>query len=171
MKSNITLIGMPGAGKSTVGVIAAKYLSLGFIDTDVLIQVNRHKSLQQIIDESDHINLRRIEEEEILKLQVENHVIATGGSAVYSEAAMAHLLKISMVMFLKVEYEELEKRIHNFETRGIAKAKDQTFRELFNERQVLYNRYAEITVECDTLDQEEVAAIVAARYNDRDGVP
>jgi shikimate kinase len=163
MKSNITLIGMPGAGKSTVGIIAAKYLSLGFIDTDVLIQVNRRKSLQQIIDESDHLNLRRIEEEEILKLRVYNHVIATGGSAVYSERAMAHLLKISAVVFLKVAYDDLKNRIHNFETRGIAKANDQTFRELFYERQILYNRYAEITVECDTLDQEEVADIIAQK--------
>ena len=159
MKSNITLIGMPGAGKSTVGIIAAKYLSLGFIDTDVLIQVNRQKSLQQIINESDHLNLRHIEEEEILKLQVAHHVIATGGSAVYSEVAMAHLRNISTVIFLKVEYEELEKRIHNFKTRGIAKAKDQTFRELFNERQILYNRYAEITIECNNLDQEEIAEV------------
>lgn len=163
MKFNITLIGMPGAGKSTVGVIVAKYLSLAFIDTDVLIQVNRRKSLQQIIDESDHLNLRRIEEEEILKLRVYNHVIATGGSAVYSERAMAHLLEISAVVFLKVAYDNLKNRIHNFETRGIAKANDQTFRELFDERQVLYNRYAEITIECDTLDQEEVADIIAQK--------
>ncbi|MCP3678072.1 MAG: shikimate kinase [Deltaproteobacteria bacterium] len=163
MKSNITLIGMPGAGKSTVGIIVAKYLSLDFIDTDVLIQVTRHKSLQHIINESDHLNLRRIEEEEILKLNVENNVIATGGSAVYSEVAMAHLFNVSTVIFLKVEFEELEKRIHNFKTRGIAKAKDQTFRDLFNERQMLYNRYAEITIECDHLDQEEVAEVVAGK--------
>jgi shikimate kinase len=163
MKSNITLIGMPGAGKSTVGVIVAKYLSLAFIDTDVLIQVNRRKSLQQIIDESDHLNLRRIEEEEILKLRVYNHVIATGGSAVYSERAMAHLLKISAVIFLKVEYEELEKRVHNYKTRGIAKAKGQTFRELFNERQILYYKYAEITIECKTLDQEEISEVILSK--------
>ncbi len=163
MKSNITLIGMPGAGKSTVGIIVAKYLSLDFIDTDVLIQVTRHKSLQHIINESDHLNLRRIEEEEILKLNVENNVIATGGSAVYSEVAMAHLFNVSTVIFLKVEFEELEKRIHNFKTRGIAKAKDQTFRDLFNERQILYSRYAEITIECNHLDQEEVAEVVAGK--------
>lgn len=163
MQSNITLIGMPGSGKSTVGIIAAKYLSLGFIDTDVLIQVNRHKSLQQIINESDHLTLRQIEAEEILKLRLEKHVIATGGSAVYSEAAMAHLRRISTVIFLKVEYAELKKRIHNFKTRGIAKAKGQTFRELFDERQALYNKYAHMTIECDTLDQEDVAEIVAEK--------
>ena len=95
MKSNLTLIGMPGSGKSTIGIILAKNLGLGFIDTDVLIQINRQKSLQQILDENNHLYLRSVEEEEILKINVENHVIATGGSAVYSEKAMSHLLGIS----------------------------------------------------------------------------
>ena len=157
MKSNITLIGMPGAGKSTVGIILAKNMSFGFIDTDVLIQINQQKSLQQIIDESDHLNLRTIEENEISKLNIHSHVIATGGSAVYSERAMAHLLKISNVIFLDVGFEELKRRIHNWETRGIAKSKDQTFRELYDERQRLYKKYAERTINCDTLDQEEIA--------------
>ena len=94
MKSNYTLIGMPGAGKSTVGIILAKFLSFGFIDTDILIQINHQKSLQEIINETDYLNLRKIEEQEILKLNVENHVIATGGSAVYSETAMKHLKEI-----------------------------------------------------------------------------
>ena len=102
MKSNITLIGMPGAGKSTVGIILAKIMSFGFIDTDVLIQINRQKSLQEIIDESDYLNLRKIEEEEILKINIRNHVIATGGSAVYSEKAMSHLQSISNIVFLEV---------------------------------------------------------------------
>ena len=100
MKTNLTLIGMPGAGKSTIGIILAKNLSLGFIDTDVLIQINRQKSLQQILDESDHLNLRAIEEEEILKLNVSRHVIATGGSAAYSDKAMLHLQRISTIIFL-----------------------------------------------------------------------
>ncbi len=156
MKSNLTLIGMPGAGKSTIGIILAKVLSFGFIDTDILIQINRQKSLQQIIDESDHLNLRKIEEEEILKINVENHVIATGGSAVYSDKAMNYLKAISTIIFLKVGYGEITKRIHNFNTRGIARSKDQTFRDLYNERQVLYNRYAELTIDCNTLDQEEI---------------
>ena len=80
MKSNITLIGMPGAGKSTIGIILAKVLTWGFIDTDVLIQINHQKSLQRIMDESDYLNLRAIESREILKINVEKHVIATGGS-------------------------------------------------------------------------------------------
>jgi shikimate kinase len=163
MKSNISLIGMPGAGKSTTGIILAKCLSYGFIDTDILIQINRQKSLQQIINESDYLNLRKIEEEEILKLNIENHVIATGGSAVYSEKAMSHLITISKIIFLKVSFEEIEKRIHNFTTRGIAKAEDQSFMELYKERQVLYNTYAELTIDCTNIDQEESAAIISAK--------
>jgi shikimate kinase len=161
MKSNLTLIGMPGSGKSTIGVILAKNLGLGFIDTDVLIQINRQKPLQQIIDENDHLYLRAVEEEEILKINITNHVIATGGSVAYSEKAMSHLLGISRVIFLEVNFEEIKKRIHNFATRGIAKSKNQSFKELFEERQVLYKKYAEITVNCNESDQEELALQIA----------
>ena len=161
MKSNLTLIGMPGAGKSTIGIILAKNLGLGFIDTDVLIQINQQKTLQQITDESDHLKLRAIEEEEVLKINIENHVIATGGSVVYSEKTMAHLLGISKTIFLEIDFEEIKNRIHNFETRGIAKAKNQSFKELFRERQILYKKYAEITIDCNVLDQEELAAQIA----------
>jgi shikimate kinase len=164
MKSNITLIGMPGAGKSTVGIILAKCLSFGFIDTDVLIQINRQKSLQEIIDESDYLNLRKIEEEEIVKINIGNHVIATGGSAVYSEKAMSHLQRISKIVFLEVEFDGILKRIHNFETRGIAKKETQTFQELFNERQVLYKKYAELIIDCNVRDQEEIAKIISLKF-------
>jgi shikimate kinase len=161
MKSNITLIGMPGAGKSTIGIILAKNLGLGFIDSDVLIQINQQKTLQQILDESDHINLRKIEAKEVLKINVENHVIATGGSVAYSENAMAHLSDTSQIIFLEVGFEELVKRIYNFETRGIAKNKNQTFKELFRERQILYKRYADTTIDCNELDQENLAIQIA----------
>ncbi len=161
MKSNITLIGMPGAGKSTIGIILAKNLGLGFIDTDVLIQINQQKTLQQIIDETDHYNLRMIEKKEILKLNIHNHVIATGGSAAYSEKAMAHLRNISKIIFLEVDFEEIKKRIRNFSTRGIAKAKDQTFYDLFKERQILYKKYAEVTINCNQFNQEELAMQIA----------
>jgi shikimate kinase len=161
MKSNLTLIGMPGAGKSTVGIILAKNLGLGFIDTDVLIQINQQKTLQQIIDETDHLNLRAIEEKEILKLNISNHVIATGGSAAYSEKAMTHLLNISKIIFLEASFEVIKKRINNFNTRGIAKNKGQTFEDLFKERQVLYKKYAELTINCNALDQERLAVQIA----------
>jgi shikimate kinase len=163
MGTNYTLIGMPGAGKSTIGIILAKNLSCGFIDTDILIQINRGKSLQKIINESDFLNLRYVEEHEILKLNVKNHVIATGGSAVYSEKAMSHLKSISKIIFLDVEFEIIRERIRNFETRGIAKADSQTFKDLFDERQILYKKYADLTIECTRLNQEEIAEIISSK--------
>ncbi len=163
-KTNLTLIGMPGAGKSTVGIILAKVLSFGFLDTDVLIQTNRQKSLQQILDESDHLHLRQVEEEEILKLDVDRHVIATGGSAVYSPKAMEHLRQISTIVFLDVNFLEIERRIKNFNTRGIAKTNDQSFRQLFDERQSLYQRYADLRIDGNRLSQEQLAEQIAAIF-------
>jgi shikimate kinase len=152
---------MPGAGKSTVGIILAKNLGLGFIDTDVLIQINQQKTLQQIIEEYDHLKLREIEEKEVLKINIENHVIATGGSVPYSERTMTHLCGISKIVFLKTDFEVIKTRIHNFETRGIAKEKNQTFRDLFEERQILYATYADFTFDCNELNQERLAEHIA----------
>lgn len=161
MKSNLTLIGMPGAGKSTIGIILAKNLGLGFLDTDVLIQISQQKTLQEIIDEAGYLHLRTIEEGEIVKINLTNHVISTGGSVVYSERAMAHLQRISTVIFLEASFEVIQKRIRNFETRGIAKGAHQTFLDLYHERQLLYQRYADITIDCNVLDQDGVAAQIA----------
>jgi shikimate kinase len=163
VKSNITLIGMPGAGKSTIGIILAKVLTCGFIDTDVLMQINHHKSLQKILTESGYLNLRAMESRDILKINVENHVIATGGSVVYGHDAMTHLLNISTVVFLKVPFETLKNRIHNFGERGIAKAKKQSFQELFDERRPLYEKYAQITLEAGLKSQDEIAQWIAAK--------
>ena len=163
MRNNVTLIGMPGAGKSTVGIILAKNCGFGFIDTDVLIQINQQKTLQHILDESDHLALRDIEEKEILKLNIENHVIATGGSAVYSAKAMEHLRSISTVVFLEISIEQVQKRVLNFATRGIAKAKDQSLKELFQERQQLYKRHAQFTIDGNTAPQELLAKQIAGR--------
>jgi len=157
MKTNLTLIGMPGAGKSTTGIILAKNLGLGFFDTDILIQINQQKRLQDILDSKGYLDLRKIEEQEILKINIENNVISTGGSAVYSQQAMTHLQSISKMIFLKADFEVLEKRINNFATRGIAKAKNQTFKELFKERQILYKKYADITIDCNALTQDLAA--------------
>ncbi|WP_432823734.1 shikimate kinase, partial [Trichloromonas sp.] len=99
-----------------------------------------------------------------LKLDVDRHVIATGGSAVYSEKGMTHLKRISTIVFLEVDYAEIKRRIRNFDTRGIARAKGQSFRQLFEERQALYRRYAEIRVDGNRLSQEELAEEIAAAY-------
>jgi len=162
MKTNVTLIGMPGAGKSTIGIILAKTMNLGFIDTDILIQINRQQSLQSILDEQGYLYLRQVEEEEIVRLNIDHQVIATGGSAVYSAKAMAHLQQISTIVFLDVSFDEICRRIHNFETRGIACAPEQSFVELFEERLQLYRRYAEITITDDHSSQQEIADTIAA---------
>lgn len=164
-KGNITLIGMPGAGKSTIGVILAKNLSLAFLDTDVLIQLRRQCPLQRLLEQYGHLGLRRIEEEEICQLNVSRHVIATGGSAAYSDRAMRHLQAVSRIVFLQAGFPELLRRIHNFDSRGIAKAPNQSFQEVFAERQPLYQRYADLTIPCDQRSQDEIAEDIAARLD------
>lgn len=156
--SSLSLIGMPGAGKSTVGVILAKLTSRDFIDTDILIQAVQHRSLQDIVDSDGHLALRKIEEDVILGLPPGNQVIATGGSAAYSEPAMAHLRTLGPIIFLDVDLPTLEARVKDFETRGLARRPDQTFADLFHERRTLYLRHAGITISCSTLTQEEVCA-------------
>ncbi len=156
LKKNLILIGMPGAGKSTVGVILAKRTARGFLDTDLLIQTSRKKSLQQIIDEEGHERLREIEEEILLSIDVQNHVIATGGSAVYSEPAMQHLKKGGSLVFLDVPFKELVKRVGDYRDRGIAKPKEQSFADLFEERSRLYKKQADFTIQCDGLTPEMI---------------
>ncbi len=154
--SNIVLIGMPGSGKSTVGVILAKLTSFDFVDTDVLIQISHGRSLQDIVDTDGHMALRKIEEDILLGIDCRNHVIATGGSAAYSHAAMTHFKAAGIIVFLDVDLPTLESRINNFDTRGLAKRPDQSFAELFDERFILYTKYADVTVKCADLTQEEV---------------
>lgn len=161
--SNLVLIGMPGAGKSTVGIILAKQAKRAFIDTDVLIQTSQGRTLQEIIDTDGYLALRRIEEEILLGLDLRNHVIATGGSAVYSDAAMTRLKSNGIVIFLDVDLPTIESRIKDFGTRGLAKRPDQDLADLFRERCALYRKYADITIRCKGMTQEEVgAAIVRA---------
>ena len=154
---------MPGAGKSTVGVILAKHLSKAFVDTDLLIQNRHHQTLQEILDRHGHVTLREFEEQEILRLHVHNAVIATGGSAVYSERAMTHLKANGTIVYLKVGATELLKRINNFETRGIAKAQAQSFYDLYQERGLLYERYGQITIDCANKNHEAVVAEIVSR--------
>jgi len=158
--SNLVLIGMPGAGKSTVGVILAKMTSHDFVDTDVLIQTGQERTLQEIIDTDGFMTLRQIEEDVLLGLSVRNHVIATGGSAAYSRPAMAHLKSEGLVIFLDVDLATLESRVLDFSMRGLAKRADQSFADLFAERFELYTRYADITIKCDTMSPEAICASI-----------
>jgi shikimate kinase len=169
--SNIVLIGMPGSGKSTVGVILAKLTSLDFVDTDVLIQTFHGRSLQDIVDTDGHMALRKIEEDTLLGIDCRNYVIATGGSAAYSHAAMIHLKAAGIIVFLDVDLLTLESRINNFDTRGLAKRPDQSFAELFAERFVLYTKYADITVKCVDLTQKEVCSRIINELRTRNLIP
>jgi len=158
--SNIVLIGMPGAGKSTVGVILAKLTSRVFVDTDVLIQTSQARRLQEIVDNDGHLALRKIEEDVLLGLDCRNHVIATGGSAAYSDAAMVHLRTHGIIVFLDVNLVTLQARVHNFSTRGLAKRPNQNFADLFEERFSLYTRHADFTVHCSDMTHEKVCEAI-----------
>ncbi len=160
MKTNAVLIGMPGAGKSTNGLLLAKALGKDFVDTDVLIQVREGKTLQLIMDNSDYLALRQIEESVLTGIDAQNTVIATGGSAVYSEDGMSHLRANGTIVYLETPLETLEQRIHDYETRGIAKHPEQSFDDLFSERSKLYNKYADIVIHCDQQPPEEVVQSV-----------
>lgn len=158
--NSIILVGMPGAGKSTLGVMLAKDLGLDFLDTDVSIQVHEGRTLQDIIDAEGYMKLREIEEVVLLKTDAANKVISTGGSAVYSDAGMQHLKAQGTVVFLDVTLEELRRRIHNFDTRGIARRPDQSFEELFDERCALYNKYADVRFDCNGKTPAEILTII-----------
>ncbi len=157
-KSNIILTGMPGSGKSTIGVILAKLTGRDFIDTDILIQTAAGRTLQDIVDGEGHMALRRIEEDILLGITCSKHVIATGGSAVYSRRAMEHLGSDGVIVFLDADIDTLESRVKDFSRRGLAKGPDQSFADLFAERVPLYRKYADITVSCAGRSHEEVCA-------------
>ncbi len=155
---NIVLTGMPGAGKSTVGVILAKALGMSFCDTDLLIQENEGMKLQEIMDKFGIEHFKSCEEKSILGVNPQNAVVATGGSAVYSDKAMKHLKENGVIVYLKVSTEELCARIKNFSTRGIVGTG--SIEEILEDRKALYEKYADITVKCDNLGMEEVVKIV-----------
>ncbi|HHX82845.1 MAG TPA: shikimate kinase [Pseudomonadaceae bacterium] len=165
-KSNIVLIGMPGSGKSTIGVLLAKRTSHDFVDTDLLIQSAEHRSLQDILDRDGYLQLRETEARVLKTLHVENHVISTGGSAVYSDAAMQHLKQAGVCVYLHVSVDTLRQRITDYETRGIAKRPEQSFDDLFAERTKLYRQYADITIQGDGLNQEQVCAAIIDALRD-----
>jgi shikimate kinase len=163
---NLVLIGMAGVGKSTVGVLLAKALSRRFVDTDVQIQATEGRRLQDIIDADGTLAFLAIEERAILGLTFKEHVIATGGSVVYSTPAMTHLRSNGVIVHLDLAFDLLERRITNLDSRGIVRTNGQSLRALYEERRPLYQEYADITVDCAGQSHEEVVrAVVNALEN------
>lgn len=144
---NITLIGMPGAGKSTLGVVLAKKLGYRFIDTDLLIQDGTGKLLSELLTEHGVEGFIQIENQMVAGLQCERHVIATGGSVVYGEEAMMHLKSMGKVVFIDISTEELKRRISpDLVERGVVMRHGNTLEDLLAERKPLYQKYADVTV-------------------------
>ncbi|KXO10193.1 shikimate kinase [Marinobacter excellens] len=157
---NLIFIGMPGSGKSTIGVLVAKRLGMGFIDTDLLIQEQAGRTLQEIVDQDGYVALRQIEEQVLLALDVHNQVISTGGSAVYSDAAMQHLKRNGTVVFLDISLETVIHRIGDYSLRGISRRPDQSLAELFEERFALYTRYADLTIKGEGFNQDQLCEAI-----------
>ena len=160
---NIVLIGMPGVGKSTVGVILAKATRRSFLDTDVWIQAHEGRTLQDILDAEGMPAFVTIEAGCILSLDVPGHVIATGGSVVYGADAMRHLAAGGAVVYLHLPFELLERRVTNMATRGVVMARGHALADLFEQRRPLYERWAELTVDCEDKTQDEIAAEIAEK--------
>ncbi len=162
---NLVLIGMPGVGKSTLGVLIAKTLSAPFLDTDLLIQSEQGKRLHEIIEEIGLDRFKKLEEEAVVRLRVRGTVIATGGSVVYSAAAMNHLKRRGTILWLDLSCSLLEKRLGDLDARGVVRKPGQRLRDLYEERKVLYSRYADCRVPLDGLDHERAAAAVIRAWS------
>ncbi len=145
---NIVLIGMPGAGKSTVGVVLAKKAGMQFVDSDLVIQEKTGKRLSEIIDEVGTDGFLSVEGKVNEELDLTNSIIATGGSVVYEENAMEHLKEIGTVVYLEIPYEELEERLGDLNERGVVLKPGYTLETLFEERKPLYEKYADVTIHC-----------------------
>ena len=154
-KNNIVLIGMPGVGKSTIGVVLAKLLGYQFVDADLVIQEKEGKLLREIIEEVGAEGFIQVENRINSQIEAEHSIIATGGSVVYGEEAMAHLKEIGTVLYLKLPYDELDRRLHDIKGRGVVLKEGQMLRDLYEERVPLYEKYADITVDEYRLNVEQ----------------
>lgn len=146
--SNIVLVGMPAAGKSTVGKIIADSLGMEFIDTDFIIEEKEDKKLHEIIKKTGIEGFQAVEEAHVLSVSVQRTVISTGGSVVYSDRAMKHLKKNGVAVYLKVPADLLIKRLDDPEKRGVVRKHEQSFQSLLNERNRMYIKYADIIADC-----------------------
>ncbi len=162
-RNNVVLIGMPGAGKSTLGIVLAKILNLNFVDADLVIQSQCDKTLQKLIDACGPEGFIQVENEILSDLRAENSVIATGGSAVYSDEAMKHLGEIGRIVYLQISYSELVSRLSDLQERGVVLKGGigMSLRDLYDERKPLYEQYADITVNVDDLSITAAARKVA----------
>ncbi len=153
---NIVLIGMPGAGKSTIGVVLAKKIGYEFLDSDLLIQKQTGKRLQELIREKGLDGFNALEDEINASINVRQHVIATGGSAVYGECAMQHFGKMGLIIYLKLSFGAVQRRLGDLRDRGVSMRADQTLFDLYEERTPLYEKYADVTIDCEYLELREV---------------
>jgi shikimate kinase len=165
--ADIVLIGMPGAGKSTIGVVLAKRLGCQFVDTDILIQQREKRILQNIIDQDGIERFLDAEERAVLSLSCGDCVVATGGSAVVRESAMLHLRSRGLLVYLKLDLPSLLGRLGNISGRGIALAPGQTLAALYEERIPFYERYADISIDCHGLSFERVLDAVSRSIENR----
>jgi shikimate kinase len=161
---NVILIGMPGAGKSTIGVILAKVLGYSFIDSDLLIQEKEKCLLKDIIEKEGLEGLIAVEEQVNADISTENAVIATGGSVIYGPRAMEHLRSIGVVVYIRLSYETIENRLGNIRQRGVVLRKGQTLKSLYEERCPLYERYAHVIVDGEGLGMEELMERIAQSF-------
>lgn len=163
-KNNIVLIGMPGAGKSTVGVVLAKIANRQFVDADLVIQSHLGKTLQSAIDELGAEGFIAVENEVLCGIEADNTIIATGGSAVYSQEAMEHLAQVGMIVYLEISYESLVGRLGDLQERGVVMkgGAGMSLRDLYEERKPLYERYADLVVNVDDLSITAAARKVAS---------
>lgn len=162
--NNITLIGMPGAGKSTIGVVLAKRLGYRFVDSDLVIQEQYGKLLHELIEEHGIEGFWEIEEWVNAGMDCRNCVIATGGSAIYGKKAMDHLRSIGKTVYLQLPYEEIAERLGDLNERGVTLKEGQDLKGLYEERVPLYEQYADITVNCEGKTLREIVHEIADRF-------
>ena len=163
--TNIVLIGMPGCGKSTVGVLLAKAMGKAFIDTDVVLQAAEGRKLQSMIDEIGIDAFLKKEEDAVCALKCSNTVVATGGSVVYGQRAMAHLHEGGTVVYIKLPYETIEARLSNLATRGVTLREGQSLRDLYDERVPLYEKEADIVCDASANEIEQTVTQIIALVN------
>lgn len=171
--ANIVLIGMPGCGKSTVGVLLAKALGMRFLDTDVVFQAQQSKKLQEMINEIGIDAFLNREEACVCEIECDHTVIATGGSVVYGKKAMQHLHQNGLVVYIRLPYEEIEKRLSNLATRGVTLREGQTLRDLYDERIPLYEAEADVVFDANRGEIEqttrELADVISVCLRNNDG--